>query len=380
MRMRSGVKLLLSLMATCATFVMLAVPGVHLDAYAAPVLTNVNPQTVYPGGALTVTGQGLGNMAAWTAVVELKNGEKFEQPVQAVNATQFKIKAPFIYGGYNVTAKNALHRARLMQIKQLYVKQGSIMSNKLPFNIVSPYPILDSPDNSTQTAGSGMVVAGGNWDRTSIYLPGMYYWAIFEYLPGKVVKTPILPPAPQVPPIPIPLQPNMTLVGNFLVHVPDVYAGKSEAEKQAISNYTGKLTIYGVMGQSFSSNALNIRIKPKQTQASNIPNPYNLTLSEYYAPSAPNRTMYYKGTSNIILPAPSTAKIKSVKNTSSYRIQLSYKDISGGNAVNGVWLNPNESTGAFNGKPARGSWEALGPESGSFSGQHHFIKIGISWQ
>lgn len=379
MRARSCFQIFLSLITTCATFLILAVPGVHPDAYAAPVLTGVNPQSAFPGGALTITGSGFGNMAAWTAVVELQSGEKFEQPVEVVNANQFKIKAPMIYTGYNVTAKNALHRARLQQVKILYVKQGSTMSNKLPFNIVSPYPILDSPDNTTQTAGTGMMVAGGNWDRSSIYLPGMYYWAVFEYLPGKVIKMPIMTPVPQVPPIPIPLQPNMTLVGYFLVSVPDVYAGKSEAEKLAISNYTGKLTIYGIWGPSFSSNALNVKIKPKQTQPS-IPNPFNLMLSESYAPSAPNRTMYYKGTSNIMLTAPSVAKIGSVKNTSSYRIQLSYKDSMGGNAVSGIWLNPGETTGAFNGRPARANWEALGPESGSFSGKHCIVGIAISWQ
>jgi hypothetical protein len=71
--------------------------------------------------------------------------------------------------------------------------------------------------------------------------------------------------------------------------------------------------------------------------------------------------------------------ITNVKNSCNYPIQLSYKDASGNLVVGGVWINPNQSTGAFNGKDANANWEAIGPESGSFMDQYPVISIDISW-
>ncbi len=94
-----------------------------------------------------------------------------------------------------------------------------------------------------------------------IYYPSQIYWAVFEYLPGKTVKTNILKPPMQNPEVPVPYMPKTTLVGILQIKVPDVYAGKSQAEQDAISKYTGKLYIYGLFGPNAPSNALNIQIK-----------------------------------------------------------------------------------------------------------------------
>ena len=100
------------------------------------------------------------------------------------------------------------------------------------------------------------------------------YWAVFEYLPGKSVKTNIMKPPMQNPAVPVLYEPNTCLVGMLQIKVPDVYTGKSQAAGEvAISKYTGKLYIYGLFGPNAPSNAVNIQIR-KKVQASSTTQPH----------------------------------------------------------------------------------------------------------
>ncbi len=145
---------------TTAMFTLLLIPLVGGVAHAqqAPVLQSLNSQAPAPGAKLTVTHQNFSAINTWTAVVELQSGEKFEQAPVYVSNTQFKITVPNIYAGYNVTAKNAQHRQRIQQVKVLYVKKGTLTSNKLPFNIISLWPILDQINPASSFPGDAIMV------------------------------------------------------------------------------------------------------------------------------------------------------------------------------------------------------------------------------
>jgi hypothetical protein len=248
---------------------------------------------------------------------------------------------------------------------------------------MSPYPILDTyTKKPLATEGDVIIVNGGNWNPSVLTAPNMC-WAVFEYLPGKTVKERILPPPVLAPPVPVPFIPSQSLVGMFQVRVPNVYAGKSAAEQAALSAYTGKLYITGLLGPSFPSNTLDIRIQRKPGSTSStpgIPNPYKVALKDTYTPNAPNRTIFYTGSSTIVLPSPQKAIITGVKNTCTYKIQLTLKNTFGNTLLSGIWLNPGETTSAFNGREASAKWEALGPESGSFLGQYPSVHIEVSWK
>jgi hypothetical protein len=381
MRSRSFFGLVISAVFTLSLVLSPLAPG-RLSTAAAetvPVLKSLSSQAPAPNASLTVTGTNFGAISTWTVVIELPGGEKFEQPVANPTATTFSITVPNIYTGYNVTAKNAAHRTRIQQIKQLYVKKGTLASNRLPLNIVSPYPILDQYGKKPAMVGDTIIVNGGNWVSSLLTAPGMY-WAVFEYLPGKTFKTVLLPPPVPAPPVPVPFMPNYGLVGMFQTKVPDVYAGKTPAEQALISGYMGKLTIYGSMlGQGFTSNALDIMIVKKQESAPSSPNPCKVPLAAYYSPNSPDRTMVYRGASNVAMTAPQKAVVAGVKNTCAYKIQLSLKDKYGAILLGGVWLNPGEVTGAFDGRDATASWEAMGPESGSYLGKFPSVSIEVSW-
>jgi hypothetical protein len=234
-----------------------------------PTLVSVNPTAIIAGASLTVKGSNFGNIATWKAVVELANGEKFEQSVGDVTATQFKITVPNIYSkyqGYKDVSKNAEIRKRMQMGKAIYVKKGTMVSNKLAFNIVWPSPWIDGLFfKAPAHPGDVIIVNGGNWDPKLIFAPNMF-WGVFEYQPGKSIKTNLFPPVAQMPLLALfPFLPNTTAVGSFSVKIPDVFAGKSKAEQEAIANSTGKFYIYGLLGPNFASNTLNIKIMKNAT-------------------------------------------------------------------------------------------------------------------
>ncbi len=228
-----------------------------------PVLLSLSSTAVSPGTKLAVRHQNFTGIGAWKAVIELQGGEKFEQTPVPVDSTSFTITVPAIYTGYNVTQKNAQHRQRIQKPKYIYIKKGAVVSNKLAFNIISYYPILDSIANQNVYAGDGILVNGGNWDKRTIYYPSQMYWAVFEYQPGKTVKANIQKPPVGNPDVPIPFLPDTCLVGILQITVPDVFKDKTPAEQNVIGNYTGKLYIYGPMGPGVPSNTLAIKIKKK---------------------------------------------------------------------------------------------------------------------
>jgi hypothetical protein len=108
-------------------------------------------------------------------------------------------------------------------------------------------------------------------------------------------------------------------------------------------------------------------------------NPYHLILGGTYSNQAPNNTVFYTGVSQIILPNSKKAIISSVKNSSSYLIQLSCKDVFGRPNGGPVGLGPGESTSVFKGD-ANARWEALAPQSGTTTNTFLLIPIDISWQ
>jgi len=65
------------------------------------------------------------------------------------------------------------------------------------------------------------------------------------------------------PSVQVPYLPNTSLVAIFQVIVPDVFAGKSPAEQDAIARNIGKLYIFGPTGPAFVSNPINIQILKK---------------------------------------------------------------------------------------------------------------------
>lgn len=194
-----------------------------------------------------------------------------------MNATQFRVTIPDVYTGYNVTAKIAQHRQRIMQVKTIYVKNGTMMSNKLGFNIASYYPIVDKLSKNLAYPGDVIIVNGGNIDMTRIPM----YHAVFEYLTGKKLQTAVMPGPVTSPAVPVPYLPNTTLVAIVQVIVPDVFAGKTVAEQDAITKNVGKVYIFGPAGTQFVSNPINMQIlkkaaaTPPQQPASTCPGAKN---------------------------------------------------------------------------------------------------------
>lgn len=206
-----------------------------------PNLASLTPTGTLVNGRLYITGSNFGSIPGSSVVIRLQNGEQFMGVPDDVTSTKFSMApVPDVYKGYNVTAKNAEHRARIQQLKTLYVKKGSTESNRLSFNIRSPYPILDQVYNSTANPGDIITVRGGNYEPAKI----TQYTAEFEYLPGKIIQTKLMASPSAAPPIPFPYLPDVTMAGNFLIKVPDVFAGKSQADQDAINRYTGTVTIF----------------------------------------------------------------------------------------------------------------------------------------
>lgn len=215
----------------------------NTPAAGVPTLSSLTPTSTLVNGRLYITGKNFGSIPGSAVVIQLQNGEQFTGTPEGITTTQFNVgPVPDVYKGYNVTSKNNEHRGRIQQIKTLYVKKGATESNKLAFNIRSPYPILDQVYNPTAKPGDIITARGGNYEWTKI----TQYTAVFEYLPGKTIQTKLMAHPSPTPPIPIPyMHPDVTLVGNFLVKVPDVFAGKSPADQDAINRYTGTIAIYG---------------------------------------------------------------------------------------------------------------------------------------
>jgi hypothetical protein len=245
----------------------------------------------------------------------------------------------------------------------------------IAFNITSPYPIIDSIIKSQSYSGDTITVTGGNWNKNTILVPSMTT-AVMEF-PGLTEKLAPLPVQVGVPPVPILYQPDYTLVGSFLVKVPQMYCGKTQAIQDALSKATGKFYFYGLLGPSFASNSVDIQVPKRPISGQN---PYHLILGPNYNSSAPNRTVYYTGTSLFTVLDCQKAIITQVKNSSSSIIKLSNKATSGGPFISNVNLPPYATTTAFNGLDANTSWEALGPESGSMVNQNPLISIDISWK
>jgi hypothetical protein len=240
-------------------------PGRELPFEVLPtaaVLQSLSPTGAIPGtNRVTVMGTNLNYLASSKAIIELPNGEKFDTPTGNNSATKFDLMViPDVYKGYSITAKNAEHRQRIQQVKTLYVQKGNVVSNKLGLNIRSPYPILDQINPKVVYPGDTIIVNGGNWDQSQITT----YDAIF-YLPGTTFQTKIMPSPIPPPLIPVPYFPNITLVGMFSVKVPDVFAGRSQAEQNAINTGTVQMSINGP--GTFSSNKLDIQIRKKTTTA-----------------------------------------------------------------------------------------------------------------
>jgi len=343
---------------------------------AAPTLTALDTYAVLPGGAVTITTSDTRDLATWTAVVEIPNGAKYEQPVTVLSTRQFKIKAPNVYAPYNIQTQKAEIRGLLMKPKLVYLKRGAEISNKLTFNILHMFPILDSSFPATASTGSVLTVNGGNWDMNLIYAPSMF-WAAFELPDGQTVRTNVLRPQVPAPPIPIVLAPNQTLVGSFLVKTPQVFCGKTKAQQDSINNGTSKLSIYGILGPNFSSNKLDIQIRKTPIR---VANPYRLPLGATYNSSAPNRTVYYTARSLFVPQDCQKVFITGVKNNSQYSYQLSYRPNGTASSTSKIGLAPGQSTTAFNNMNAEGMWEAWGPESGSFLGKYPSLGLEITWR
>ncbi len=134
-----------------------------------------------------------------------------------------------------------------------------------------------------------------------------------------------------------------------------------------------------VWSECLSKNCDKSICAPPKSSQSNVQNPLKVVLGPHFNTNAPNRTIYYIGTSQVAVTPPKKAVITNVKNSSQYQIQLTYTDKFGKVVGQSVWVNAGASTGAFNGYEATASWQALGPESGSLVGGNKSISIDLSW-
>ncbi len=230
----------------------------YIGKEPAPVLKSLAPLAVSTGTTtVTVQGSNLKYMPTHTAVIALQNGEKFEASKGNYKESQFDLtNIPNIYKGYDVTSKNAEHRQRIMQVKQLYTKKNQAESNHLGFNIRSPYPILDQLNKNTVYPGDTIVVYGGNWEFAKL---GNY--TVMLHLPGGAMQTRVLPIGPAPVMGMIPYLPGHVLNGVLTFKVPDLFAGKSTAEQDLINKSTVQLSIFGP--DTFQSNRLDIMIRKK---------------------------------------------------------------------------------------------------------------------
>jgi hypothetical protein len=108
------------------------------------------------------------------------------------------------------------------------------------------------------------------------------------------------------------------------------------------------------------------------------PNPFHVDLAPSYNTDAPNRTVYYRGTSLLANAGCANPTVTNVRNTSDFPIDLAYGDAPQ-NPLTALTIEPYQSTGAFKGDPADGSWQGWGLESGSFFGKYYTIGIDITW-
>jgi hypothetical protein len=101
-------------------------------------------------------------------------------------------------------------------------------------------------------------------------------------------------------------------------------------------------------------------------------NPYKISFGPVNKNPSGN-TMYYMGNSDLVTPSDChEAKITKVKNAGLYKLRLSYKASLSADKVDEVWLDKNQTTDAFQGKPARGFWRA------EFASETP--KIELNWQ
>lgn len=339
-----------------------------------PVLKSLAPLAASTGSTtVTVQGSNLKYLPTYKAMIQVPNSDPAEAGTGNFRDNQFDLtNIPNIYENLNKTEDNAQHRQRIMQVKQLYMKKNQVESNRLGFNIRSPYPILDRLNNETVYPGDTIVVYGGNWEYAKL---GNY--TVILHLPGGTFQTRVLPigPAPRLGMIPY--LPGHVLNGVITFKVPDVFAGKSAADQDTINKSTAQLSIFGP--DTLQSNKLNINIRKKSTIVST--NPERVPLAATYAPQAPARTTYYTGNSQIITGGVEKTVITMVRNNSQYSFKLAYKLKNQVNNTPIIWLAPGQSTTAFNNLDANGEWEAFeGPESGSFLEKYPTVGIDIFWR
>jgi hypothetical protein len=347
----------------------------YIGKEPAPVLKSLAPLAALPGPAkVTVQGSNLKYLSTYKAMIHIPNADPVEAGTGNFMENQFDLtNIPNIYGKLNIKEKNGEHRQLMMQPKLLFVKKNQVESNRLLFNVRSPYPILDSLNRDTVYPGDTIVVYGGNWE-----LSKLQGYTVSFHLPGGSYQTkpsPIGGPTSQVGFFPN--LPDVVYSGAFSVKIPDVFAGKSAAEQDLINRSTVQLTIFGP--DTFQSNKLGINIRKKSTIVS--ANPEKVPLAATYSPQAPNRTNYYKGNSEIITAGYQKTAITMVRNSSQYSFKLAYKPEGQVNKTPLVDLAPGQSTTAFNNMSTKGEWEAFwGPESGSFLGKYPSVGIEISWR
>jgi len=361
------------------------VPFGVVEAQPVPVLQGMSPCCGAVPGAnhVKITGYNFADLALYKAIIELTTREKFELSIGNITATTFEIMddIPDVYTGYNVTAKNAKHRARIQELKSFYVKKGNTVSNKLYLNIRSPYPIIDQFAKTTVSPGDMIYVNGGNWDQTQI----TKYVAIFHLPKGTQKRVWVLPPPVPVQSPPyyqVPHFPNITMTGLLSLKIPEVFCGQSPADQDAIENSPVTISIYGP--GTHESNEIEISIKTR----SSFSNPYKVLLGPHFNNNE-QQTTFYTGMTGITVPCGREPFITNVKNTSIWTIVLKYRPR---NALvpDSPWvtLNPGESTSAFNvthyvDKPDEPNkinaiWEVNGPPS--TRANRLSLSIDISWK
>jgi hypothetical protein len=347
-------------------------PQFYIGKQPAPVIKSVSPQAVFMGGAMTMITDDYRDVASWTAVVELQNGETYPLTLTSISPTQFKFTAPAIYAKYMSPPNGAALLQMLGQTKNIILKKGTATSNKFPINILYAPPILEKISKDTVYPGETIELSGGNWNKDLFYISSQY--KIIMELPGASVTNFPTPIAGGQPPTYVQFFPVNILNGKFTINIPEVFCTGTDAAKNATQNGTGKISILSTtFGQS---NKLDIKVRKTPV---NKPNPYSFSLSPTYAQQS-GRTIQYNATS--FLPTTNCQKllITGVKNNNTFPINLAYKKSSLEKFSNYITIAPGQSTSAFNGKDANGQWEAIGPESGSLTGKYYSVSLQVNWR
>lgn len=305
-----------------------------------PILQQVDPQAAFPGQDVMLNGEYRPG-EPFSGLFTLSNGEKFEAPGSLeTSGNQVRVRVPDIFRNKAGQLYGADELQRRMKLTAtVAVKRGAQTSKAVPMLIRNPYPALIYYSKSTANPGEAVLATIANLDMDLGKMT-----PFFEYLPGKAAPGQITTT----------MGSSKTVIpGSAWVIVPDVFAGRPQAEQDQIAKYDGKIWLRTSQGKDGTPLVFLIRPKPKASVNNEV-----IALRHPLSSSPHNEKSYgmnyYEGAGH------SPNKIARVTNTSKYLFRL-WRATNGGKGAIQVDLGPGASTTAFNGLAVSGIWGAAGP-------------------